>query len=135
MSTLQPARAAGPIAALGLSLAAGVAGWSVNLVLVGAASAVALTTIVLAWPRGEAYTTSRARVLTVLLILYLVPLFILGRAFPVAGKSPVFLPDVLITFAAVLMLPKVRLRSLSWFTVLCGLIALLALHAVYVGTS
>jgi hypothetical protein len=134
MRTLQPARAALPLAAVGLSLLAGVVAWTGSYAAVGAVVVVCALAVVLLWPRA-AQTTSRGRLLSVLLILYLVPLLMLGRAFAVLGQNPVYVPDVLIMLAALLMLPKLKLRALTPFPVLCGLIALLALNAVYVGTK
>jgi hypothetical protein len=133
MRTVHPGRVALPLAILGLSLMAGAVAWSGNYAAIGAVVVVSALAVVLLWPRAE-QTTSRGRLVSVLLILYLVPLLTLGRAFAVLGRNPVYAPDVLIILAALLMLPKVRLRDLAPFPLLCGLIGLLALHAVYVGT-
>lgn len=85
--------------------------------------------------RNLAATQSRERVLIFALVAYLAPLFILGRSFALVGYNPIYLPDVLIALAALLMLPRVMLRAIAPVTLLCTCVALLALHSVYAGIS
>jgi O-Antigen ligase len=103
--------------------------------IAGGAVVVALA-IIIAWPRqNRASSAAGARevILTTILLLYVVPLLMLGRVFALVGSSPIYLPDVLLVLAALLMLPKVKLGLIRPVPLLCTAIAVLALHAVYVG--
>jgi O-antigen ligase len=102
---------------------------------IGIVVALAAATLVLCSPRARARAAQRDTLILVALASYLCPLFMLGRVFALVGHNPVYAPDVLLLGAAALMLPLSRgaLRKLAPLPLFCVLVALLALHAVYVG--
>jgi hypothetical protein len=123
---------AGALAATTVLLAVG---YAVSVFAAYAAAGVAVISItinIVLWPRRSSVTTYNVLLYTAL-VAYLVPLFALGKVYATIGVTPVYLPDVLIILAAVLMLPLARLRLTTPFPLVCGLVALLALHSVYVG--
>lgn len=131
---------AGRVAAIAaLAALAAVAGLlvvKVGYAAVAGGAVIALFIIVVAWPRQlhvSTATGAREVLLMTILLLYLVPLLMLGRVFALVGSNPVYLPDVLLVLASLLMLPKLRTGSIRLVLVLCACIALLMLHAVYVG--
>jgi hypothetical protein len=123
---------AGVAAAATVSIAAGYAvSASATYTSVGVTAAI-IAIFVLMWPRRSSITTYEV-LMCMALLAYLVPLLALGKVYATVGVSPVYLPDVLIVAAALLMLPRARVGLTSPFPLVCALIALLVLHSVYVG--
>jgi hypothetical protein len=123
-------------AVVALAAGAGVLVVEAGYAAIAGGAAVVAVAILIAWPReNRASTVASARevTLTTILLLYAVPLLMLGRVFALVGSSPIYLPDVLLVLAALLMLPKIKLGLIRPTPLLCTCIALLALHAVYVG--
>jgi O-antigen ligase len=124
-----------------LSVGGIAAGWVIALgkvtVSLGAIGFAALTVFVFiflsTFPLDGSIATIRERSLNILLFLYLAPLMMLGRVFALVGHNPVYLPDVLILLAVVLMLSRVSFRSVTPLPLVLTLIAGLALRAVYAG--
>ena len=97
---------------------------------------VSLVTIVTCLPRRQAGSAESATPgLRLILALYFIPMFTFGRAFATVGRSPIYLPDVLLAVAVVLMARQTRLKALWPVPALVCVLALLALHSVYVGAS
>ncbi len=116
--------------AIGISIAEG------GYVAFVSGAAVVAALIVLVWPRtapAHAEVGVRQVLLASTLVLYVIPMLMFGRAFALIGVSPVYLPDVLLILAALMMIPEARFGSIAPLPLLCTLIALFALHAVYVG--
>jgi hypothetical protein len=124
------AKANATIAAISVALGYAVA-VSASYAAAGVAALV-IVMVVVVWPRRSSLGTYEVLMYTAL-VAYLVPLLALGKIYATVGSSPIYLPDVLIVVAALFMLPLVRLRLTSPFPSVCLLIALLALHSVYVG--
>jgi O-antigen ligase len=87
---------------------------------------------ILTWPRRSSVSTYEVLIYTAL-VAYLVPMLALGKFYATIGVSPIYLPDVLIVVAALLMLPLARLQLTRPFPLVCSLIALLVFHSVYIG--
>lgn len=110
-------------------------GYAVSISAAYAAAGVATLTIVMLvvlWPRRSNVTTHEVLMYAVL-VAYLVPLLALGKTYATVGSGQIYLPDVLIAVAAMMMLPAIKLRRITPFPLMCMLLALLVLHAVYVG--
>jgi hypothetical protein len=130
-------------AAGGRALGAGLAAIVIALILGYAVSvsatytaagviAVAIVMYAVLRPRRPNVKTHQILAYTAL-VAYLLPLLAFGKIYATVGSGQIYLPDVLIAIAALLIAPTVHLRRISPFSSLCVLIALLALHAVYVG--
>ncbi len=118
--------------AAAIALATGY-GLSVSASYTAAGVAAVLIALLILLPPNRTGLTTYDRFMYAALIAYLVPLLALGKTYATLGSGQIYLPDVLIAIVALLMLPKVKLRRTRPFTLMCVLIALLAIHAVYVG--
>jgi hypothetical protein len=68
-----------------------------------------------------------------LLLCYVLPMFMLSRIYSLVGFKPLYLPDVLAILAAGIALFRAQWRHLGVYALVSGLIAVLMLHATYVG--
>ena len=80
-------------------------------------------------------TGLQSRFIPVLLFLYLFPLMSLGKVYASIGVNPIYLPDILLSIAAVFAAFQARWRHIAIFTLCCVAVSVLSLHAVVVGSE
>lgn len=84
-------------------------------------------------PPPQSTTNAVRSVVPFLLLCYVLPMFTFSRQYSLVGHDPIYLPDVLAVVIASVAVFRARWRYLGLYALVCGLIALLMLHAVYVG--
>ena len=117
-------------------MVAGILAATESPTLVLLAGGLLVTTAIVIRPQSTRASAPSHRLIFGLLVAYTVPLFAFGREFATIGYKPVFVADVLVVLAALLMLQRLRYRATAPtapLTLLCLILMLLVGHAVYVG--
>ncbi|MGH9170254.1 MAG: hypothetical protein ACRD0Z_05210 [Acidimicrobiales bacterium] len=84
-------------------------------------------------PGGVKDHADRWSWVSLILLAYLLPMFLLSRSYSLIGFNPIYLPDVLATLAALASLGRARWRHLGVMAACCTAVSLLMLHGVDVG--
>ncbi|MBV8989674.1 MAG: hypothetical protein JO372_14040, partial [Solirubrobacterales bacterium] len=108
-----------------------------DYVPIAVAAALVLAAALVCFPGAGVGSACHRKIVTVIFAIYLCPLVMFGRIFALLGHKPVYLPDLLLMGAVLVMVPLsgAALRKVSPVPLLCVAVAVFALHAVYVGTE